>query len=380
MAIEKIEFRVCEACGARVRAGAKVVGFRILCSACSAEEARKAQAKAQMVVGADVLRDRTLTRPRASVLPPASSEGAETAKLSAGAEMRMKRVEVAGTRSGDSQGSKISISRWTWFGIGFSVFLCVMAAAAVGIWRLRQIGAPPLVEKERILAPWERPVPQDDPLLTVLPGFEESITVAGKFLEARDAESLAPWIRDSQDTKEIVREYFPTCRLGKRAKERLSQLPPVVEGKIAYQCFGFVDEAGLGRMVAVVPTKEGPKVDFKAFVEWSDVPFEDLFGGKVKQASELRLMLRMSTYYNFQFAEQAAYTAYEAASAKDSGSTVTLYVRRGSEIEERLSWAIERIGLHPATVAVEAVNGSEKHRQYMITRLRALGFVVPDGQ
>jgi len=210
-----------------------------------------------------------------------------------------------------------------------------------------------------------------------LPGLEESIAVADAFLGAPDATGMMPWVRGGEKMQPFVERMLPTCMPEKGAKERLRQMPPVVEDRMAYQCFGVIEDSGIGRLVAVVPTKDGPRVDFKAYAEWSDVPFADLFAGKVKQAGELRLMLHFSNYYNYEFTEQAAYVAFDASASYEGTTSVTLYVRRGSDLEQRLSWAIGRLGLYPATVAVEAVKGSEKHRQYLITKLLALGYVVP---
>ena len=154
-------------------------------------------------------------------------------------------------------------------------------------------------------------------------------------------------------------------------------MPPEIEGGVAYQLFGLILPDGRGCLVPVVPTAAGPKVDFKAVCEWSSVPVAQLLDGSVEEAGEVRAMLRPSTYYNYGFVDSERYLAFDATlGALDR--TLVFYAPRGGDEARRIAEAVGPIGMHPVTVAIRSVDGSFRHQQFLITRLLAIGFVVPD--
>lgn len=375
MAIKNINFRNCEVCGVRFRADA-TVARRFLCKACAeAEETAKSKPRVEPQGEHEEenwsLERSEPQRPTASPAVPPESAPAVTSSV------RAKRMEAVGRANTGPTRLQVTISRWAW-GLVFSAgILGLVLLVAAAIWNLRQSRARTVTSSRQLRTePWDRPVPPNDPLLTVLPDFEESIKVASNFLEARDTQSILPWVRGGESMRAFVEAQGPEALPKPWERDSMRELTPMVEGSMAYQCFGTEGGQRKFRMVAVVPTKDGPRVDFKAYREWSDVPFADLITGKAKRAEEVRVMLWPSTYYNFEFADQERYVAFDAFLTSGSAAPVTLYALRGSEIADRISWVVERMGLHPATVALEARGRSEG--QYLITRLLALGFVVPD--
>lgn len=372
MAIRKIIFEVCTNCGETFRFRERL-GGRILCDACAGEVIEAAEAKRRAEAGEEEEDWRIEDRRRRPVGGGAGGEGSGEEGDQAG---RMKRMAEAGPLV-RPPGEGVEVSIRVHRAVILGMFGVIVTITGLSVWQLRQLAAP---RPDRLLGarPVLRPLPKDDPLLTVLPDFQRSLAVARGFLAAQDVDSILPWIRDGELVRALVEQSLPTRPPTLEARDRLQQLPPMVEGHLAYQCFGLIFRSGDGRMVPVVPTPRGPKVDYKAFLEWSDAPFDDLAAGKVREAQEMRLMVRRSVYYNYTFSDQEKYAAFDASPGRGGGS-VTLYAERGSEIEQRLNRALVRMSLQPATVSLAAVDGSEGHRQFLITRLRALGFVVPDG-
>ena len=225
--------------------------------------------------------------------------------------------------------------------------------------------------------PAARPLPTNDPLLVTLPDFEKSLALAQRLVNATNVAEILPLIRNGEAMRSVVMADLAAHPPDPGSSLRLRQMSAVVEGTMAYQVFGLIAKSGRKCLVPVVPTPTGPRVDYKAYCEWCSVPASKLLDGGATEAAELRVLLRPSTYYNFGFADQDHWTAFDAK-APGARETMAVYVARGGEIDQRLRAALSRERIQPVTVALQAVDGSERHGQFLVTRLLALGFVVPD--
>ena len=99
--------------------------------------------------------------------------------------------------------------------------------------------------------------------------------------------------------------------------------------------------------------------------------------GTVEQADEGRAILRPSTYYNFEFASSQRFRAFSATLAGQK-EQLTVYVPRESPAAEPLVRAVRQVGMHPATFSMRALGESHKRQQYLLTELKATGFVIPE--
>jgi hypothetical protein len=88
------------------------------------------------------------------------------------------------------------------------------------------------------------------------------------------------------------------------------------------------------------------------------------------------LIIQPTNYYNYAFADDELWSAY-SLTAGHAGDSVVGYAPRDSEIDRRLRKLLEGCGMHPVTLALAAVDGSEKHGQFQIVKLLGEGFVVP---
>lgn len=407
MSIEHFRFMVCDECGVRFRTDRPgvVLGARVLCDQCSGlavVEADAAEAGAP-VTEEQIFRelDEGSRSPRAPLpprpeLPPlpaaaAPPTGDERAlepigpmpELSVDLPRRRRRRrrkmrqrkrewwsgEVVGGRG---RGRRSRRRRWRWrWPRRVALAVLLVAVVAGGTWQLQELG--------RRLAR-SRP-PEVTPSLRgpirALPDLLAAQELAGRFLAASSAAEAASLVRPWAGVDEALERFFAAWQPLADPATALSPMPPEIEGGLAYQVFGLILPDGKGRLLPVVPTAAGPKVDFKAFSEWSNVAPAGLLDGRVSEAAELRAMLRPSTYYNFRFADSDRFQAYDATVA-GMDETLVFYAERGSDEERRISEALNRVGMHPVTVAVRPLDDSFRHQQFLITRLLAVGFVVPD--
>jgi hypothetical protein len=411
MSIESIRFHVCDSCGERFRSDRRgvEVGAQMLCSRCRAARGLDAGVRDE---GEDAAAGRpgateedwraldgsggaTVPELPAAVMPPALT----VVELAAGRELpplgpmpavsvRLlhRRIRTRHERRGKRRRKtwhRVEASaptprnrrrrrRWIWRWPRMVALVGVVAVVVwIGQWQLQKLGrelARPLV--------FEAPVELGGPIRT-LPDLVEAQRLAQRFVVAGSVDEAWSLVRPWDGVREALAQFLEGWQPPADPAVQIIPLPPELEGGLAYQVFGLITAEGQGRLLPVVPTAGGPRLDFKAFIEWSSAAPAALLDGSVEAAAEVRVMLRPATYYNFGFADAGRFQAFEAT-VRGRDEPWLLYALRDSDETRRLDAAAARLGMHPATVALRSVDGSHRHRQFLITRLLAVGFVVPD--
>ena len=254
-----------------------------------------------------------------------------------------------------------------------AIGLAAAAAIGLGIWQLKELGRRLSSTGDGSGDGGESPQAELE-----LPDFDLADELARQFVAATTVDEALPLIRPWEGAREALIAYYEV-REPIDPLAPLNAMPPEIEGEMAYQVFGLLLPDGSGRLIPVVDGGDRLMVDFKAFVQWSSAPIECLLDGTTAEIEEVRVILRPSTYYNFTFADSERYRAYEASMGRDHEFQLVMYAQRGMEDAERIERAVERLGMHSVTVALRSVDGSHRGRQLLITKLHAIGFVVPDG-
>lgn len=404
MAIEHIQFLNCDACGSRFRDhGQGRVGSRMLCDKCRAEY-EEALGEAPVTSGeeGDLVADieRTLAELESGKMADSFAPGPEAppglddpsvgagetsasvaeiaARLGSAPRPQLERrtherdweLRAKGKRD-DLPRSDSALRRWRWPLYG-GLALSVIAGTAVTLWRLRVRGQNLKVQP---VVQWRDPASATIPVPD-LPAYEEARELALRFATEPDPDAVLEMIRTWPGCREDVAAFLAENPPVGPAEEMLSDMPPVIRPDIVYQSFGLLLPSGIGRLIQVVESDDGPKVDFKAYVEWCSVPPESLLRGELDHADEVRAILRPSTYYNFEFSDSEKYLALSATLAGQR-EQLMVYVARDSPEAQDLARSISQIGMHPATFSLQAVGESHKHQQFLLSELLAIGFVVP---
>jgi len=373
MAIEHIRFQNCDACGRRFRDSGRQVSYaKVLCEECQEKEKQRDPEE----------------EPVPEIEEEHSPEDLDIGSLddlSAGEDageggMGPTLEEIAARtprrhRRRRSQTKTANRLSWPLYA---GCLLLVIGIGLAGLWRARIKGRQ-LAEQGAEDSPFGGvpvlPVPD-------LPDYEKARELAGRFVREGEVEEVMGMIRPWPGMKKAVGEFLAENPPVDGAAEMLSDMPPVIQTgivyqRIVYQSFGLLLPDGTGRLVQVVETSDGPKVDFKAYVEWCSVPPDELLAGKVEQADEVRAILRPSTYYNFEFASSEQFLAFSATLAGQS-EQLTVYVPREGDAVEPLARAVQQIGMHPATFSLQSVGESYQRQQFLLSELKAIGFVVPE--
>lgn len=173
------------------------------------------------------------------------------------------------------------------------------------------------------------------------------------------------------------------ARLGSYPEEALSE--PVLrtnalKGKrrdsVINASFVAILENGERRLLSVVPTPEGPKVDWDAYARFSTATWDEILAGKAESA-EVRVTIRKSGYYNFTFRDDKKWQAFEI-SAPELEDPVYLYTPKRSNVAvaarsstggNQAARVIVRISRDPAGIP---------RRQFLLDEFVADGWVKPD--
>jgi hypothetical protein len=200
------------------------------------------------------------------------------------------------------------------------------------------------------------------------------IDAAEGFTRAKTIDERLKWVRDPARVDPMMRAFYST---GPGAKETVSGLVPMIavqRGDLHYERFRADLVGGRNRLVCVVLTDEGGKVDFESYARHGSVPWEDLLDGRVTAADEVRLFVSRGDYYNFGFSDDGQWSNF-IARTPDLDDDLQVYARRGSQVETTLS-ELTAAGPSPVTLAVRSVDQSHERNQLEATRVLATAWVV----
>ena len=199
--------------------------------------------------------------------------------------------------------------------------------------------------------------------------------VAEKFTEADTTAERLKWVRDPDRVAPLVEAFYGE---GPGAREKVVDVKPMGAAQtpeFAYQRFQAKLDDGASRLVAVVLSEDGAKVDFDCYARHGSASWPDLLAGK---ATVMRLFVKPGTYYNYTFSDDQAWRGF-VASSPDLEEPFFVYVRRGSEEAKRLA-AVRTPRPTRVTVGLRSLKGSHQQRQFEVKAVHAQGWVVADPQ
>jgi hypothetical protein len=210
----------------------------------------------------------------------------------------------------------------------------------------------PIVEEK-----WQGPLPKD---------------VAENFTKATTHAERIKWVRDPDRVSALMLSFFDEGAGAKEKVVSVKRMGGVSTGNFLYERFQARLDNEKSRMLAVVFTDEGAKVDFECYARHGSATWSDLFAGVVKEASEVRGTLASGSFYLFEFADDKKWNSY-LVTTPDYDGPIHVYAARGSETDKAMS----RVGTGEVRVmlALRAVGDSYQKRQFEVTKLITTGWV-----
>lgn len=161
---------------------------------------------------------------------------------------------------------------------------------------------------------------------------EEFLPLARRFANAATADEWIPMIRDADRVAPMVRVFKPRFASGRPMGVAAFGSEAFGEEEL-YQ-FAVVYEDGRSRLIHIVPTADGPKVDWESFARAGETDFAGLRAVTSVEA-EVRVLVRRARYYNYNFADDHRWRAFEISNG-DWPETFTGYAETGSTVEQAL--------------------------------------------
>lgn len=156
--------------------------------------------------------------------------------------------------------------------------------------------------------------------------------LARKFGNASTAEDWISMARDPERVAPLIRAFQASSATGKAIRIKPHGSEPF--GREELFLFAVTYEDGRSRLIHVVPTGDGPKVDWESFARSCSVDFAELVAPVAVEA-ELRALVRPCRYYNYNFADDRRWRAFEVLNG-DWPESLTGYAAVGSPAEVAL--------------------------------------------
>lgn len=205
----------------------------------------------------------------------------------------------------------------------------------------------------------------------------EARQLAEDFGKSGDPASRLKMSRNPELTAKRMSEYSAEA-LEVRAAE-VAFMDVVDLGGIMAARFLAKFESGQSRLICVVPTPEGLRVDWDCYARYNTAAWPKLLEGTVKSA-ELRVFAKRLDYYTFDYRDESKWISFELKNA-DHDQTLYAYASRGTTTAKLLEAAMPSAASGKnvqLTLRVSASGSGHKWKQFTIDRLYAFGWVRPE--
>lgn len=197
--------------------------------------------------------------------------------------------------------------------------------------------------------------------------------IAESFTKAATDEERLKWVRNPERAAPLMATFFHD---GPGAHEKIlgvTHMGPASNGTYSFQRFQVRMDDGGQRLLCIVLTDRGGKVDFECYARHGSTTWDEILEGKAEKAV-VRVFLKWGTYYNYGFADDTKWQNF-SANSPDVDRSLDFYVPRGLEMEKSLA-AITKGGLQRVTVEIRPLAGSHEDRQFEVLRFLGPGWVV----
>lgn len=154
------------------------------------------------------------------------------------------------------------------------------------------------------------------------------------FLQANTLQKKLQLIRDPNAMADHMIQFYNG---NPNRPERYSSITPVTEASAAPEVQKFyVTSDGDQRLLAIVDTPDGPKIDWPAYARLNDMDWESFRKGENSRPQKFRVHITELDYYAGEFADPQQYKCFQISSP-DLYRDLFGYAERGSETEKGLS-------------------------------------------
>jgi hypothetical protein len=219
--------------------------------------------------------------------------------------------------------------------------------------------APVLPQGEPAAATWQGPRP---------------VEVARAFTAATTPAERLQWVDQPEEVAALLEEFYTH---GPGSTETITGLTamrlPLQEGQ-AVQAFMVTMADGTFRRLDVAYELDGhARVDFKSYSRHCSTPWSALLDGSCPSAAEMRVRLRVDSYYNRDFSDESTWLCLIATSP-DLKEPLYLYARRDNPNLKDLLRDPPALELR-YTVSIQNTEAGWQHRQFILSKVLRSGWL-----
>jgi len=216
-----------------------------------------------------------------------------------------------------------------------------------------------LPEKEPEAATWQGP---------------RTLEVANSFIAATTHSERLRWVDQPEEVAALMEEFYTH---GPGHTETITGLSamriPMQDGR-AFDSFQVTMADGSSRRLDVAYELNGhAKVDFKSYSRYCGTPWTTLLDGSRPSAAEMRVLLKIGSYYNRDFSDEDTWLCLTATSP-DLKEPLYLYVRRDNpQMRDFLRDIPDREMRY--TVSIQNTADGWQHRQFILSKVLRSGWL-----
>lgn len=203
--------------------------------------------------------------------------------------------------------------------------------------------------------------------------------VADAFIAASDENERLKWVRNPEAVAGRISDY-PVQALNTPVV-KLKRLGLATNGNDIFARFAARFADGSSRLVCVLSTPGGPRVDWDCYARYGTASWPQIFNYEVSSA-EVRVFAKSDHYYNDYFRDDTQWACFKLSSPElDDGRLVYGYVRRGTRTCKILKQALpvgkrrsQRVMLRVSSPVREKASGEKVH-QFRIDRVINIGWI-----
>ncbi len=206
-------------------------------------------------------------------------------------------------------------------------------------------------------------------------GLEAAEVLAKAFLAETDPEKRLAWVRNAEQVKARLADFPEEARSA--AGEIEKTLGHQVDG--GRSVTGFVVEFPTGnlRLLEVVGTPDGPRVDWDAYARHCSASWDDLWSGEAKRAV-VRVFCEPSTERPEPFEDQGKWTCFRM-SGPELPRAALGFATMGSVREAKMKQVILGTPKYRQRFTLEIVrHEGEDEPLFEITRCLAVGWILSE--
>lgn len=207
---------------------------------------------------------------------------------------------------------------------------------------------------------------------TLLAEAEPLVT---KFLKSTTVDEILPLVRQPEISGPRMRAFYPDGKIDPAGMSKFNSAGGLYSNGnfISVQ----ITDSNLDeRVITLVDTADGLKIDWESWANWSDMTWEDFLRTKPTTSHVFRVTLSTVDYYNFDFSDDVKWHSYRLLSPTGNKSLYG-YALRGSSLDVRLQPTSETNRVNYMLSLVYPPNATSDS-QVEIEGIVAEGWVLPD--